>query len=83
MNSNLRKLALFFTPTAWLVYRWRALRRWSGFRRTFAEFTSKADRRFPIKWSDRKPYLNDNTPDTGFDTHYVYHTAWAARQVAL
>lgn len=82
MNSTLRKLALSFTPTAWIVYRWRVLRRWVNFTRAFADFASKADTRFPIKWSDRKPCLNDNTPDTGFDTHYVYHTAWAARQVA-
>jgi len=23
--------------------------------------------------------LDDNTADTGFDSHYIYHTAWAAR----
>jgi len=27
------------------------------------------------------PILFENTPFTRFDTHYVYHTAWAARKV--
>lgn len=36
-------------------------------------------RRFLVKWSDRRPFLTDKTNVTGFDRHYVYHTAWAAR----
>lgn len=38
-----------------------------------------ADRRFQCAWKDRKPCLADRTATTGFDAHYVYHTAWAAR----
>lgn len=38
--------------------------------------------RFPLLWKDRYPCLNDNTGSTGFDRHYVYHTAWAARVLA-
>lgn len=38
-----------------------------------------ADGRFTCKWQDRYPCLNDSTGTTGFDAHYVYHTAWAAR----
>ena len=30
-------------------------------------------------WQDKKPCLFDNTESTGFDAHYVYHPAWAAR----
>lgn len=30
-------------------------------------------------WNDRYPCLSDRTTTTSFDTHYVYHTAWAAR----
>jgi len=37
------------------------------------------DLRFQCAWKDRKPCLNDRTAATGFDAHYVYHTAWAAR----
>lgn len=25
------------------------------------------------------PFLNDSTPNTSFDPHYIYHPAWAAR----
>ena len=28
-----------------------------------------------------RPELDDNTEDTGYDHHYVLHTAWAARQL--
>jgi SAM-dependent methyltransferase len=35
-----------------------------------------------ISWADRYPCLDDNTPTTVFDAHYVYHPAWAARIIA-
>ncbi len=38
--------------------------------------------RFPLRWSQREPQLYDRTATTGFDRHYVYHTAWAARVLA-
>ncbi len=34
--------------------------------------------RFEFEWQDRWLW-NDKTEFTGFDTHYVYHLAWAAR----
>jgi SAM-dependent methyltransferase len=40
------------------------------------------DGRFSMKWEDRYPCLNDATSTTGFDTHYLFHTAWAARVLA-
>lgn len=36
-------------------------------------------KRFTIDESDFFPCLYDNTTATGFDRHYVYHPAWAAR----
>src|SRR5687768_11930121 len=39
-------------------------------------------RGFEIDWADRVPCLHDRTATTGFDRHYVYHTAWAARVLA-
>ncbi|MFP4486352.1 MAG: DUF268 domain-containing protein [Campylobacterales bacterium] len=39
----------------------------------------KQDKRFHFTKKDLYPCLNDNTSDTKFDTHYVYHCAWAAR----
>lgn len=58
--------------------------RWPKFLRDFAEFrrlahTSKT--RVAIFWRDRYPCLHDNVASTGFDRHYVYHTAWAARVI--
>lgn len=55
---------------------------WLRFIRQYAAFSKIADNRFPLRWSDRWPCLNDHTANTGFDRHYVYHTAWAARLIA-
>ena len=55
------------------------------FRAQFEEFRAASvarDRGFDVEWPDRLPCLDDRTPSTGFDRHYVYHTAWAARLLA-
>ena len=38
--------------------------------------------RFHVNWKDRHPCLADKTGVTGFDRHYIYHPAWAARILA-
>jgi SAM-dependent methyltransferase len=38
--------------------------------------------RFDLRWSQRQPCLKERLAESGFDRHYVYHTAWAARCVA-
>ena len=48
----------------------------------FKHISSQTKSRFSIKWSNRYPCLNDATTSTGFDRHYVFHTAWAARILA-
>jgi SAM-dependent methyltransferase len=49
----------------------------------FLRFKSKASpSRFRISWGERLPCLGDDTRQTGFDRHYVYHLAWAARVLA-
>ena len=35
--------------------------------------------RFKLSWQDLYPCPDENTSNTNFDRHYVYHTAWAAR----
>jgi|WetSurMetagenome_2_1015567.scaffolds.fasta_scaffold01139_14 hypothetical protein len=45
-------------------------------------FKKNNDARFMLKWSDRFPCLGENTASTGFDSHYIYHPAWAARVLA-
>jgi SAM-dependent methyltransferase len=55
------------------------------FRRDFERFAALSDaagRPLPVKWDDRQPCLQDGTITCGFDRHYVYHTAWAARVLA-
>lgn len=37
--------------------------------------------RFSTSFKDIFPCIKDKTVTTGFDRHYVYHTAWAARVV--
>lgn len=49
--------------------------------KNFVRMSFNSDR-FNITWSNRYPCLNDNTGQTGFDRHYVFHTAWAARILA-
>jgi SAM-dependent methyltransferase len=51
------------------------------FRKDFDQFSKDADRRFRLEWNEVRPYLADKTTFTGFDAHYIYHPAWAARIV--
>ena len=50
----------------------------------FREFSrrSQSRPRFSLRSEDTKPCLADRTSKTGFDRHYIYHTAWAARILA-
>jgi SAM-dependent methyltransferase len=38
-------------------------------------------KRFSLDFINLYPCVNDKTTNTGFDRHYVFHTAWAARKV--
>jgi len=38
--------------------------------------------RFALRWRNRLACLDDKTATTGFDRHYIYHPAWAARILA-
>ena len=69
----------------WLRIRIQQIGRMRRFRTEFEEFRHLASGRAPrfdLAWKDRRPYLDDRTPTTGFDRHYVFHTAWASRIVA-
>lgn len=48
----------------------------------FAELHCAAGRIEAVDWMDQYPCLNDATDATGFDRHYIYHPAWAARVLA-
>ena len=51
------------------------------FVKDYISFTNKGDSRFAISWFDRAPCIWEKTSTTWFDTHYVYHPAWALRIV--
>ena len=40
------------------------------------------NQRFQLNWKDCYPVLDENTSTTHFDSHYIYHPAWAARILA-
>jgi SAM-dependent methyltransferase len=50
--------------------------------RAFRRLASRDNPRFEFRWQDRYPCLYDRTANTGFDRHYIYHPAWAARILA-
>lgn len=51
------------------------------FKEEFGTFKQNTTRPFDIQWENVRPYLDDKTATTGFDAHYIYHPAWAARIV--
>jgi len=61
---------------------WRQWLQFGDEFRRFAQLAFSAQRRFPLRWGDRYPCLDDRSSETHFDRHYVYHTAWAARKLA-
>lgn len=65
--------------------RLRWLAHWPGFARDFLRFRRLAasqPERFPLRWGDRHPCLDEATRRTDFDRHYILHCAWAARVLA-
>ncbi|MFT4599935.1 MAG: hypothetical protein ACI857_000102 [Arenicella sp.] len=47
--------------------------------KAFKKVASNHEERFDLNREDVLRCMNDNTPGTGFDRHYIYHTSWAAR----
>ncbi len=47
----------------------------------FKKEAAFAKRGFSLSFNDLWPCLNDKTPETDYERHYVYHIAWAARCV--
>lgn len=52
------------------------------FHEAFARFKHASKlKRFDISDKDIRAKLDENTEETGFDRHYIYHTGWAARKI--
>jgi SAM-dependent methyltransferase len=81
LKSLFRKVPLA-APTYHWLRRQKALLGLRRDFRTFAALARSRPARLPLNWADRLPCLDDRTATTGFDRHYVYHTAWAARVLA-
>ncbi len=62
--------------------RWRRRQQNKRFAQQFRHFQGLergTTPRFDLRWDDRYPCFGDDTTNTGFDRHYVYHPAWAVR----
>ena len=79
-----REIAKRIPPVAFAYRRTRGLVRYLSFLSDFERFKRLSERgeRFPLRWKDRKPCTGDGDSAHGFDRHYVYHPAWAARILA-
>jgi SAM-dependent methyltransferase len=51
------------------------------YQKEYKVFRKTDGERFSITGRDKKPCLSDKQDTTGFDKHYTYHTAWAARKL--
>lgn len=81
MKTLIRKIPL--ATAGWtLLRRIRILLRYILDYRKFRKLSVAGSSRFTVSWKDRYPCLDDRTPASQFDRHYVYHTAWAARILA-
>lgn len=80
IRAYLEQIAL--VRSLWRTVRWPL--RYFGFIREYQRYSEQLAQtgQAGLDWSNRYPCLLDRTSATGFDRHYVYHTAWAARQIA-
>lgn len=60
-------------------YKYKRKQNFQNQLKTFTEMGG--DKRFLLKDEDQWLCLDDATSQTGFDQHYIYHPAWAARIV--
>ena len=83
---KIKSIARWFTPLVWLYKGFRLQLNYLRFLWEFRKFRTlsapKTDKRFRVSWANRQPVLMEWTSTHGFDRHYVYHPAWAARIVA-
>jgi hypothetical protein len=76
-----KKFRLILTGVFWPFKKWvRQIR----FFIEYKEFNRLAQPvpRFKMFWKERQPVLSEKTTSTHFDSHYIYHPAWAARILA-
>lgn len=82
MNKiNILKVVKRSTLLKYIYFKLQWIQNYYLFLRDYKKFNTilKDNNQNALLWNDRYPSLNDRTTTTSFDTHYVYHTAWAAR----
>ena len=79
MKAWLKRFALVRSTYHMLLGITRQVWFWKSYRR-FRSMDQTP--RFSMRLSDRQAMLFDKTATTGFDEHYLFHTAWAARLLA-
>ena len=83
----MKRIRAYLEQIALVRFFWRSVRvplRYFGFIGDYLRYSQMLGQtgKLKLRWKDRYPCLFDCTVTTGFDRHYVYHTAWAARQLA-
>ena len=81
LKSFLRSVPIVVRVYRKWIYLYAYLRFKNDFK-TFEQLSANSTHRFSLHWSDRYPFLDERTASTGFDRHYIYHPAWAARVLA-
>ncbi len=78
--SKLRNFIRPLPGVRWAAKQMRLLRANKELRH-FAALSANERPDMPVRMEDRCFYLMDRTIATPFDAHYLYHTAWAIRQL--
>jgi hypothetical protein len=61
---------------------WKKWRQFVSEFKSFKAMLQQNERGLSLNWIDRHPILDEKTIATPFDSHYIYHPAWAARIIA-
>lgn len=77
MMKVFRKFINAITRIVKIDYRYFSfVRKYFQFKKLMSDYPQRS---FKIQWKNIIPYLKDNTANTSFEAHYIYHPAWAAR----
>ncbi len=80
MSNNLKKIAIFLGVKK-IITIYRYIPFFKDFFKFRNYYNKQTEKRFELSMLDLYPCVNDNTSNTSFDRHYIWHTAWATRKV--
>jgi len=80
---NLKKILKRIKIVKYFYYKLLSIVRYIRYIQDYIAFNRLIFKKMNKKliWKNRYVCLNDKTDNTSFDTHYVYHTGWAARKL--